>query len=330
MKKFIILTTISPPNDEMLEWFSRFPEWHIVIVGDLKTHDESWKNAPVEYLSIARQDELFPELSRCAPRNHYCRKNIGYLYAINQNAELIWETDDDTFPYTDAFSNLKSHVTGRLVGEKDWINVYRYFTDTGIWPRGLPLDETTETGTVLDKDHVRDCPIQQFLVDEDPDVDAIWRLLNPEARVSFDPCAEPVILDQGSMVPFNSQNTVFYPSAYPLLYLPHYANFRMTDIWRSFVAQVCLWIQDHNLAFHTASAVQKRNPHDLLADFKDEVPGYLHNREIGHFLKEKSLKQTVSGTDVQECARELWLGMIGQGFLPEKERPLIDAWFDSF
>lgn len=330
MKKFIVLTTIASPNDEMLEWFSRFSEWNIVIIGDLKTPDESWEDAPVEYLSIARQDELFPALSELAPRNHYCRKNIGYLYAISQKADLIWETDDDTFPYADAFSSLKVDVTGRLVGEKDWINVYRYFTEAGIWPRGLPLDKTTEIGTVLDEGLSKRCPIQQFLVDEDPDVDAIWRLLNPEVCVRFDFEAEPVILNRGSMVPFNSQNTVFFPEAYPLLYLPHYANFRMTDIWRSFVAQVCLWGQDLHLAFHTASAVQKRNPHDLLADFEDEVPGYLHNRKIGHLLGEKALKQSVSGVDIQECARMLWLEMVEQGFLPEKERPLIEAWFNTF
>jgi hypothetical protein len=31
----------------------------------------------------------------------------------------------------------------------------------------------------------------------------------------------------------------------PLLYLPSHCCFRMTDIWRSFIAQRCLWELGH-------------------------------------------------------------------------------------
>jgi hypothetical protein len=50
-----------------------------------------------------------------------------------------------------------------------------------------------------------------------------------------------VALGAGAWSPFNSQNTAWYPKAYPLLYLPSYCSFRMTDIWRSFVAQRIAW-----------------------------------------------------------------------------------------
>ena len=50
--------------------------------------------------------------------------------------------------------------------------------------------------------------------------------------------------------PFNSQNTAWWRDAVPLLYLPAYCSFRMTDIWRSFVAQRIAWENGWRLLFH--------------------------------------------------------------------------------
>ena len=64
------------------------------------------------------------------------------------------------------------------------------------------------------------------------------------------------------------------------MYLPAYCSFRMTDIWRSFVAQRIAWENGWNVLFREATVRQRRNPHDLMRDFRDEVPGYVANREI--------------------------------------------------
>ena len=52
-----------------------------------------------------------------------------------------------------------------------------------------------------------DCPVQQYLADDDPDVDAIYRLLYKDP-VRFEQC-EPIVLQPGTGCPFNSQNTAF-------------------------------------------------------------------------------------------------------------------------
>ena len=75
-----------------------------------------------------------------------------------------------------------------------------------------------------------DCPIQQGLADENPDVDAIYRLVLP-LPVQFE-TGRRIALKRGVWSPFNSQNTAWWPDAFPLLYLPAYCSFRMTDIWR--------------------------------------------------------------------------------------------------
>ncbi|MBV5271274.1 MAG: DUF288 domain-containing protein, partial [Afipia sp.] len=72
-----------------------------------------------------------------------------------------------------------------------------------------------------------------------PDVDAIYRLTLPLPQ-SFRE-EQPVALGRNVWCPFNSQNTTWWKEAAPLLYLPSFCSFRMTDIWRSFVAQRIAW-----------------------------------------------------------------------------------------
>jgi hypothetical protein len=72
---------------------------------------------------------------------------------------------------------------------------------------------------------------EQGIADENPDVDAIYRLILPlPQNFAKDVC---VALARGSWSPFNSQNTMWWKYAAPLMYLPSYRNFRITDIWRS-------------------------------------------------------------------------------------------------
>ena len=83
---------------------------------------------------------------------------------------------------------------------------------------------------------MKDCNVGvwQGLADEDPDVDAIYRL------TSDTPCyfneRNPVVLAKGTVCPFNTQNTIIIKPLFNLLYLPTTATFRFTDILRGLVA----------------------------------------------------------------------------------------------
>ncbi len=326
---WLVITTISAPNEAVHQFIEQLtPTWDIVIVGDNKTPDVAWEKTGVHYLSMQRQQELFGDFAELAPGNHYSRKNFGYLYAIMNGARCILETDDDNYPYSEFGRQRTAMLQGRLIGGGDWVNVYRHFTTEHIWPRGLPLDALMRMGGVSQLEQCVNCPIQQFLVDGDPDVDAIYRLVFPQASVNFDQGLAPVIMDVHTWVPFNSQNTVFFQQALPLLYLPHFVTFRMTDIWRSFVAQCALWSFNAHLAFHGSSARQLRNEHNLSLDFEQEVPGYLANRKIAEHLTRELEKLSVEpDTDLVRLAEGLWLSMIDAGFIPEEERPLVRHWF---
>lgn len=325
---WIVITTINSGSVAVEKMIEQLGEsWSIVIVGDRKTPD-TWAEMPVHFLSIEQQYERYGEFAREAPHDHYCRKNLGYLYALENGADCILETDDDNIPYPSFGIGIDRNVSGHHVGGGDWLNVYKHFSNSHIWPRGLPLDAIKSEGSILSPAHTADCPVQQYLADTDPDVDAIYRLVFPDEAVVFDPDAKSVIVDAGTWVPFNSQNTVFFRDAFPLLYLPHHVTFRMTDIWRSFVAQQALWHVGKQMAFHTATVTQERNTHDLNRDFEDEVPGYIHNRRIADVLAGREIKaQNDDPVTVLGIAQSLWRALIDEGIIPEKERDLLDAWY---
>ncbi|MFM7726362.1 MAG: hypothetical protein ACKO7B_06655, partial [Flavobacteriales bacterium] len=50
-----------------------------------------------EFYSLERQRATGFDLVKDLPERHYGRKNIGYLLAIREGADIILETDDDNY-----------------------------------------------------------------------------------------------------------------------------------------------------------------------------------------------------------------------------------------
>lgn len=325
-KLFSIVTTIQAPTPAVRKLCRTLKQsaGQLLVVGDRKGPHE-YPVDGAELFALDRQLGLPLRLPQLLPVNHYTRKNIGYLVAFSRGAECIYETDDDNCPST-GWKLRKREVQARTVKSPRWCNVYRYFSDDMIWPRGLPLDHITAaagkkrpgTGRL----NAVNSPIQQGLADGSPDVDAIWRLvLDKPFRFKS---AASVALASGVWCPFNSQSTWWWPEAYPLMYLPSFCTFRMTDIWRSFVAQRCLWAMGGVLTFHAAEATQQRNAHNLMRDFQDEVPGYLANDQIASLLQELNLEAgpNAAGVNLLRCYEAL----VQHEIMPRKELALVKAW----
>jgi hypothetical protein len=98
----------------------------------------------------------------------------------------------------------------------------------------------------------------------------------------------------------------------------------MTDIWRSFVAQRCLWELTYGLVFHAPEVEQDRNQHNLFKDFEDEVPGYLNNRRIVSTLDGLALRG--GETEICNNLRRCYEAMVGISVIPDKELVLLEAW----
>lgn len=322
MKTSIVVTSISAPNAalRLIAEGCRKHGQEFIVIGDAGS-PANFALDGADFYSVERQRELLGLYARSCPLKSYARKNIGYLLAIQHGAEVIVETDDDNFPYEGFWEPRTIDQNAPLLIDSGWVNVYRYYRNNGIWPRGFPLDQISkapyaESGPLP-------CLIQQGLADQNPDVDAIWRLVHPEPTQFFDQHRK-VIIGRGSWCPFNSQNTAWFPAAFPLLYLPAYCSIRMTDIWRGLIAQRICWENDWGVLFHGPTVHQERNKHDLMKDFELEIPGYLHNREIARGLEGLSLKAGVENieSNMLQCYWELNC----MGLIPANESDLLVAW----
>jgi hypothetical protein len=322
MNFHIVITTIQEPTESILKMARAAEEYQarMWIIGDRKG-PETFELNNATFISIEAQSRLPFGLVESLPENHYSRKNIGYLEAIRNGAECLFETDDDNHPLA-SWSPIELEQDAVEVSQTGWCNVYRYFTDETIWPRGFPLEHIhRDVPSVSElKSHKGAFPIQQQLADGSPDVDAIWRLVCAQ-EVCFEG-DHSVALSPGTWCPFNSQATWWWPEAYPFLYLPSYCSSRMTDIWRSFVAQRCLWAEGAGLLFHKSGMLQERNDHNLMKDFEDEVGGYLKNAEIARCLGNVSLQRGRGLSNLMACYQVL----IREGLIPDAELDLVEAW----
>jgi hypothetical protein len=322
MKKSLVVTTIQAPTTAMRKLaegaIAHGFDFH--VVGDEKT-PKDFDLSGAAYYGTGLQSTLeFKIVSKLSP-NSYARKNIGYLVAMGLGADIIKETDDDNSPLP-TFWNEPKRTVKAYIQHKCWVNPYQWFTSSKVWPRGLPLDEVGPK--VLSSESAdADCPIQQGLVNGDPDVDAIFRLTALPMR-DFRESGIRIAVGEGAWCPFNSQNTLWFQDAFPLMYLPSTCSIRLTDIWRSFVAQRICWEHGWSVLFHGPTAVQERNPHNLMRDFEHEIPGYVWNKYIAEQLESLSLGKSIA-SDLVACY-ELLCKM---ELLTPAEMPILEAWLED-
>lgn len=320
MKKYIVITTINPKS-KAISQFERMEDWKIILVGDKKS-SEIKSNENVTFLSVEDQINLKYNFVKVCPYNHYARKNIGYLYAIKNGADVIYDTDDDNIPI-DNWNMPKFDCKLIIDSNCSFINIYKYFTNKNIWPRGFPLDEIIKDNSVLPKTtHTRDIGIWQGLVDNEPDVDAIYRLTHKEKTKFYR--RRKVMLNRGTYCPSNSQNTFWSKNTFPFLYLPSTVSFRFTDILRGYIAQRLLWEQDSLLGFMNAAVIQERNTHYLMKDFADEVECYLNIKSIISVMNSLKL-----GVFPFENLQRVYKSLSDNNLIDKKEIVILNAWLED-
>ena len=289
-RHWAVCTTVFDPSAAVHNVCSRLQGYCLVVVADLKTR-EPFKvsgNCTFIYFSVSLQQRL-AKSSRFASRipwNHFGRKNLGYLFAIANGAQRIWDFDDDNMLLSSdkilprPEDTSESFLTIKDV-EQIAINPYpllgaQYFA----WPRGFPLDFIRENGTqpteaqiVEMNSLVGSVGVIQALANEDPDVDAIYRLQR-ELPFGFNGLFQKnklLLVPLDSYIPWNAQATLFRDKgAMWSAYLPISIHGRVSDIWRSFIAQRMFRDTCIRTAFMTEATVrQTRNPHSyLLLKFK--------------------------------------------------------------
>ncbi|TBR21482.1 hypothetical protein EPO15_10195 [bacterium] len=272
MKKFIVSTTINPPT-EAIRLFDRMEGWELVVVGDKKTPAD-YKLGRGLYMTPAMQEELDKELSDAIGWSCIQRRNMGFLHAYRQGADVVATVDDDNVPYEGWGTDLLvgTHPRGRLfktdlpVFDPVGATNYRH-----LWHRGYPLQllHKRDYSQVAAGEPLGRCDVQADFWDGDPDIDALCRMEHrPACR--FEAAGFP--LASNAWAPFNSQNTFLTREA-----LRHYFMFpgigRMDDIWGAYHLQA----QGFKVVFAKPSVRQDRNVHDFTKDMVGEFLGYEKN-----------------------------------------------------
>lgn len=322
MKLIIVITTINKPT-ESIKKISQQKDAQLIVIGDKKTPME-WYSHNVAYYSLVSQSKFDNYgLTKFLPINHYSRKMLGYLIAMSLGAELIVDTDDDNIPYESIKVPNFQGKFNVLKTDAPFFNIYNLFTNEFIWPRGLPLRFVK----IIEKYEMdlkyKHVGVWQGLADDEPDVDAVYRLIiNKQIKFHNH---EPVVIDRDIVVPFNSQNTGFLKATFILMYLPITVTFRFTDILRSLVAQPIMWLYDFNLGYFNATVYQNRNVHDLMNDFESEIPMYLHTEKVVDLVKETINPKL----KIDENLRNAYIRLSEEGIVEKNEIKSLNAWIQD-
>jgi hypothetical protein len=326
-EKCVIITTINKPTETIFKHINN-KEYDVIIVGDNKTPDD-YKNLNCIYLDIPAQKNFFPELSEILPYNHYCRKNLGYLYAIKKGYRIIYETDDDNIPY-DNFDNILQYNNIKMITEKNnvWINIFKYFTNNAyIWPRGFPLSLLKNNPNYLIKDTDKKPSIINGLVENDPDVDALFRIIcNHQDIIQWDK-KKCVLIDNKNVCVFNTQNTFWLnPELFICLLIPCSVSFRYCDILRGIINNIILKKTNNYMMYSSPNVIQNRNEHNLINDFKSEYEMYIHNENILNFIE----NDIVNITSVKELLFLIYNNLLINNVITQKDIDILNKWNTYF
>ena len=96
--KWAVVTTIHAPTVSIHKVVEQ-PNFCLVIVADLKTPTKEYlelESARVHFLSVEKQKKMQDMvITDKLPWNHFDRKNLGYLYATQHGADVIFDFDDN-------------------------------------------------------------------------------------------------------------------------------------------------------------------------------------------------------------------------------------------
>ena len=288
---YIATTTINKPT-KALKAFAKNKNCKLVVALDKKSPEFNLKNSIV--LSTKYQEKKWKKLSDLVGWNCIQRRNFAILEAYERGADMIALIDDDNIPYGNWFKNIlvnkKSNIQEVDINKKIFDPI-GYTNHKNLWHRGFPLEFVSGRKYFKKKKNLITPDVQANFWDGDPDIDAVCRMiLKPECK--FQSKYFPFYSKKIS--PFNSQNTIINRKIVKDYFLfPHVG--RMDDIWASFYVQS----KGYKVIYNKPTVYQKRNVHNLIKDFQNEIIGYtksnllveelkLNSKNIFKFLPKKS------------------------------------------
>jgi hypothetical protein len=311
----IVVTTIFQPDflsnyaNNILE-FGHEDHTTIYVVGDRKTPESCGEEAArqrtrgvnARYLSLAEQERYmarFPDLAAEIPVDSDNRRNVGFIMAVEEGADVIVSIDDDNYclpgvDFVGGHLQCGLNVTeSEAIGTGGWFNICSLLEVEPcgelLYPRGFPYALRGEgTGAVVGPASGR-VAINVGLWQRDPDVDAIGRLYgNPQVGGLRD---RSVLLAAGVRSPINTQNTALTREAMAAYYYVRMGTplrgmkiDRFGDIFSGYFAQWCADSVGERVRVGSPMVDHRRNRHNLLVDLWHELAGIMMLEDLAAFL----------------------------------------------
>ena len=319
----LVMTTIADPVilEDYVRNFERFGHLERVtmfIIPDRKTPSSAFercaklRQAGLQVVCPTLEEQevylrRFDGLSRLIPYNSDNRRNVGFLMALESEAEFMMSIDDDNYclPNEDFFA-AHSIVAGQptfgssINSSSGWFNICEMLvTEPAVetYPRGFPyfarhkspdICQTTEQGRVH---------MNAGLWLSEPDLDAMTWLVSPVRATGMR--GDSVLLGDRGWSPINTQNTsihrdvivsyYFVRMGYPLGGM---AIDRFGDIVSGYFSQACVRHLGNLIRVGSPIVQHRRNSHDYMRDAANEFACIWALEDITEWLVDFKLEGT--------------------------------------
>ena len=334
---WVVVTSVNAPTVVVKQLADSKEDLCLVVVADKKSPVEYDVNRKhVVYLTVEDQKKLDYNIMKIVPWNHFARKNIGFLYAMEHGAKQIFDLDDDNELIST--EHILDQVYRKTAKSFKFVNTTQYVTnpymiylnqkDQYIWPRGYPLEAIKTPADYVFVDEAGDSAevgsigVIQYLQNVNPDLDAIYRITTTIPPTFDESIKHCVILRKKSYSPWNAQSTLFEYKDFWGMLLPMTVHGRVSDIWRSYFTQRLMAQRGERVAFCPAIVNHIRNQHKLIKDFDAEMPLYTQAEALLKFLNEwEPTRQDVPG-----MLEELYVAMFERGIVEMKDVEFVQLW----
>ncbi len=325
-KVAVVTTTINKP-DFLESYFNNTDKSvEYIVIGDNKTPGIVSFFSGIDYWNMARQTEWirdtyptqFDDVRLAIPENSVRRRNLGYLIALEQGADVIITVDDDNYQET---GWLEAHLKGlggsqyiassinRLVNPCSFLE---FDTRSKVYMRGYPMTQMFADETYITTHDTNDVIVLNMgLWRRAPDVDAATNLVYPDLHsLGFNKQLEECsyVVKHNNYIPINTQNTAFKrkvaPAFYTLLMDTNINGLwidRYDDIWAGWILQKIANHLGDYVSFGLPLSDHIRNKHDYVRDFSYEYVGMILNARFFNFIDNLELNEKTYA----DCYREV-------------------------
>jgi hypothetical protein len=309
------------------------------------------------YLSIDLQDQWgkhHPKFYRSIPYDNESRRNIGYLFALENECERIISIDDDNFPLEGDFIgghlNTGSDWKGSLISDSSgYFNICELLDISPprpIYPRGYPFDlrdrRNESSQSILESD--TKIGATQGLWIGDPDIDATTWINGRVEAISYNGPAN-FVLNEDTWCPINTQNTSVVRELVPAFFcipmgvpLPGGKIERYGDIWGGYFFQSIIRGTEYRISFGHPIVEHRRNQHRYLDDLRHEFWGLMLTDWLLQHLREDFKPSAASVLErmmelchflLEICSNDIptWCPKEVNGFI-EETASAMQSWTD--